>query len=75
MFVQLGIFLVGNLLGYLSLHLLSQSFTSKVELPFLADAPNRLAPLVVVTKEEKFVTKVVSVKLELSAADWEEWKQ
>jgi len=53
----------------------STEFVVKVELPFLANAPERLAPLNVVTREEKFITKVASVTLELGEAEWKEWKE
>mmetsp|Transcript_4915 Transcript_4915/g.12246 ORF Transcript_4915/g.12246 Transcript_4915/m.12246 type:complete len:215 (+) Transcript_4915:233-877(+) len=53
----------------------SSESTLKVELPFLANAPERLAPLSVVTREEKFITKVASVTLELGEAEWKEWKE
>lgn len=47
----------------------------QVDLPFLKNSGARLAKLKLTTKEQKFITKVVKVELELSAADWEEWKQ
>lgn len=46
-----------------------------VNLPFLKNSPSRLAKCKLTTKEVKFVTKVVKLELELSAADWAEWKQ
>lgn len=53
----------------------AEEFQLKVEIPFLKDSPNRLAMLTVVTKEEKFVTKILKISLELADADWMEWKQ
>lgn len=52
-----------------------EQFQVKVEMPFLANAAGRLATLTVTAKEEKFVTKVAKVELELSEEDWLEWKQ
>ena len=46
----------------------------QVQLPFLKNSASRLAKLEITTKEEKFITKVAVCKLELSAADWLEWK-
>lgn len=53
----------------------SDSFELDVELPFLSNHVDRLGKLIVKTKEQKFVTKVVEVTLELSEADWTAWKE
>jgi len=42
------------------------SCTCDVELPFLANSTEKMATLKIVTKEQKFVTKVVEASLELS---------
>lgn len=52
----------------------TEEFTVKLEVPFLANAPSRLLPLVVGTKDEKFCTKVIYARAEFSEKDWAEWK-
>jgi len=53
----------------------TNEFTLKVEVPFLRNSADRLVPLKFVTREERFLTKVSKCSLELSEADWKEWKE
>jgi len=53
----------------------STTFECKLELPFLKNAPKRLATVVFDTVEERFLTKISSFRVELTEADWTEWKQ
>jgi len=50
-------------------------FSMDVEMPLLKGAPSRLVKATVTTKEQKFITKVVKVRLEVPRASWMEWKQ
>jgi len=50
-------------------------FSIDVEMPLLKGAPSRLVKATITTKEQKFVTKVVKVKLEVPRASWMEWKE
>merc|ERR1712107_266780 len=49
-------------------------FSMDVEMPLLKGAPSRLVKATITTKEQKFITKVVKVKLEIPRASWSEWK-
>lgn len=49
-------------------------FSMDVEMPLLKGAPLRLVKACIITKEQKFVTKVVKVRLEVPRASWVEWK-
>merc|ERR1711920_644320 len=49
-------------------------FTIDIEMPFLRHAPSRLCKATVSTREQKFLTKVTKVKLEIPRASWTEWK-
>jgi hypothetical protein len=53
----------------------STDFTIDVEMPLLKGAPTRLVKAQITTKEQKFITKVVKVKLEVPRASWQEWKE
>jgi len=50
-------------------------FSMEVEMPLLKGAPSRLVSATIVTKEQKFITKVVKVSLKVPRASWMEWKQ
>jgi len=50
-------------------------FSIDVEMPLLKGAASRLVKATITTKEQKFVTKVVKVKLEVPRASWTEWKE
>lgn len=50
-------------------------FSIDVEMPLLRNAPAKLAKAQVSTKEQRFVTKVIKVKLEMPRASWMEWKE
>merc|ERR1711972_1290974 len=52
----------------------SSEFSVDVEMPLLKGAPSRLVKATITTKEQKFITKVVKVKLEIPRASWTEWK-
>mmetsp|Transcript_46397 Transcript_46397/g.122559 ORF Transcript_46397/g.122559 Transcript_46397/m.122559 type:complete len:222 (-) Transcript_46397:57-722(-) len=52
----------------------SSEFAMDIEMPLLKGAPSRLVKATVTTKEQKFITKVVKVKLEIPRASWTEWK-
>lgn len=49
-------------------------FSMDVEMPLLKGAPSRLVKAQITTKEQKFVTKVMKVRLEVPRASWVEWK-
>merc|ERR1719491_2697598 len=49
-------------------------FSLDVEMPLLKGAPSRLVKAQITTKEQKFVTKVTKVRLEVPRASWMEWK-
>merc|ERR1711920_1078270 len=49
-------------------------FTLDCEMPLLKNAPSKLVKVTVTTKEQKFLTKVAKVKLEIPRASWTEWK-
>jgi len=50
-------------------------FSMDVEMPLLKGAPSRLVKATISTKEQKFITKVVKVRLEVPRASWKEWKE
>lgn len=50
------------------------TFEARVEMPFLKGAAKRLQKITFETVEERFLTKVSGLKIELSEADWTEWK-
>jgi len=52
----------------------TSEFTLDVEMPLLKGAPSRLVKATITTKEQKFVTKILKVKLEVPRASWLEWK-
>merc|ERR1712217_721770 len=52
----------------------STEFSMDVEMPLLKGAHSRLVKATITTKEQKFITKVVKVKLEIPRASWNEWK-
>merc|ERR1712050_778466 len=52
-----------------------QEFTLDAEMPLLKNAPSKLVKITVTTKEQKFLTKVSKVKLEIPRASWTEWKE
>jgi len=49
-------------------------FSLDVEMPLLKGAPSRLVKAQITTKEQKFITKVMKVRLEIPRASWMEWK-
>merc|ERR1712217_262950 len=49
-------------------------FTIDAEMPLLRNAPSKLVKVTVTTKEQKFLTKISKVKLEIPRAYWTEWK-
>merc|ERR1712217_986563 len=49
-------------------------FTLDIEMPLLRNAPSKLCKATITTKEQKFLTKVTKVKLEIPRASWTEWK-
>merc|ERR1711907_241512 len=49
-------------------------FTIDIEMPLLKGSPSRLVKAQITTKEQKFITKVVKVRLEVPRASWLEWK-
>merc|ERR1712151_965784 len=49
-------------------------FTLDAEMPLLRNAPSKLVKITVTTKEQKFLTKVSKVKVEIPRAHWTEWK-
>merc|ERR1712176_894308 len=49
-------------------------FTLDAEMPLLRNAPSKLVKVTVTTKEQKFLTKVAKVKLEIPRESWTEWK-
>jgi len=49
-------------------------FVMDVEMPLLKGAPSRLVKATVSTKEQKFITKVLKVRLDVPRASWNEWK-
>merc|ERR1712194_189103 len=51
-----------------------KEFTLEVEMPLLRNAPSKLCKATVTTVEQKFLTKVAKVKLEIPRASWTEWK-
>jgi len=51
-----------------------QQFTLDCEMPLLKNAPSKLVKVTVTTKEQKFLTKVAKVTLEIPRASWTEWK-
>jgi len=51
-----------------------EAFACKAEVPFLKGAPSRLSNVTFAIKEEKFTTKIVKATVEMSEADWKEWK-
>lgn len=53
----------------------SAEFKVDVEMPLLKGAPSRLVNAVVTTKEQKFVTKVTKVTLDIPRQSWKEWKE
>jgi hypothetical protein len=50
-------------------------FVVDAEIPFIKDAPSRLAKVAFSTKEQKFVTKVTKVVVTIPKDAWDEWKQ
>jgi len=52
----------------------TSEFNLDVEMPLLKNAPSRLVKAVITTKEQKLVTKVVKIRLEVPRASWKEWK-
>eukprot|EP00747_Dinoflagellata_sp_TGD_P190177 gnl/TRDRNA2_/TRDRNA2_51455_c0_seq1.p1 gnl/TRDRNA2_/TRDRNA2_51455_c0~~gnl/TRDRNA2_/TRDRNA2_51455_c0_seq1.p1 ORF type:complete len:219 (+),score=71.22 gnl/TRDRNA2_/TRDRNA2_51455_c0_seq1:42-659(+) len=53
----------------------TKTFTADSEMPFLRNAPANLIKVSFETKEQRFVTKLVSAKLQIPKAKWHEWKQ
>jgi len=51
------------------------SFVADVEIPFLQNAGDKLAKATFSVKEQRFVTKVVKVSLEIPADHWQELKR
>merc|ERR1712060_258943 len=51
-----------------------EAFGCEAEVPFLKDAPARLSKVNFSVKEQKFTTKIVKATVDLSEADWKEWK-
>merc|ERR1719203_2212232 len=49
-------------------------FTIDIEMPLLRNAPSKLCKATISTKEQKFLTKVTKVKLEIPRASWSELK-
>jgi len=52
----------------------STEFTLDAEAPLLKGAPGKLYKVTVATREQKFITKVVKVTLEIPRPYWVEWK-
>merc|ERR1712039_724396 len=52
----------------------ANEFTLDIEMPLLRNAPSKLCKATITTKEQKFLTKVTKVKLEIPRAHWTEWK-
>merc|ERR1712113_190157 len=52
----------------------TNEFTLDVEMPLLRNASSKLCKATITTKEQKFLTKVTKVKLEIPRASWAEWK-
>jgi len=52
----------------------TSEFSMDVAMPLLKGAPSRLVKATITTKEQKFVTKVMKVRLEVPRASWMEWK-
>lgn len=50
-------------------------FVVEALVPFLRNAPSRLVQVKFTTKEQRFVTKVVSAQVTLPKDVWQEWKQ
>lgn len=47
----------------------------EADMPFLANSPNRLVQVKLITKEERYVTKVTGVELHVPQKAWTEWKE
>jgi hypothetical protein len=45
------------------------------EIPFLEGSSKRLVQMKLMTKEERYTTKVTGIELQIPNKDWEEWKQ
>jgi hypothetical protein len=52
----------------------SSEFTLDAEAPLLKGAPGKLYKVTITTREQKFITKVVKVTLEIPRSHWVEWK-
>jgi len=52
----------------------SPEFTLEAEAPLLKGAPGKLYKVTITTREQKFITKVVKVTLEIPRPYWVEWK-
>merc|ERR1711870_194311 len=52
----------------------ANEFTLDIEMPLLRNAPSKHCKAIITTKEQKFLTKVTKVKLEIPRASWTEWK-
>merc|ERR1712083_77340 len=50
-------------------------FVLQAEMPFLRNASSRLLQATVASKEQRFVTKVAKVRLEVPRSAWMEWKE
>lgn len=50
-------------------------FTADAEMAFLKGAPSRLLQVKLGTKEQRFVTKLISASVQIPKAAWAEWKQ
>merc|ERR1711974_268275 len=52
----------------------SPEFTLDAEAPLLKGAPGKLYKATITTREQKYITKVVKVTLEIPRPYWVEWK-
>jgi len=51
------------------------AFVCNAEMPFLQNASSKLVEVKFGTKEQRFVTKVMSAQVTIPKASWDEWKQ